>query len=326
PIASTGYIAHQPPPPPKEEYSLEDLVSPDSPHGFRLQKWDGQVPMPIVNSEGHVVIVLAGCLNDPNWDSIHIAAADELEKAWLEVPWPNKGRTMCKRGNFHALHSGIAFGGGQPRPMNAHHNDMMAVILQVLNQHWAIMHITIFTSTVFLAWAPHLYHLYLNCIEVLLLHHLDLVCNFASSICIWAAVTYNFGPCTVTWPHRDFQNLPYGWCCITALSCFDYCCGGHLILWDLKLIIKFPPGSTILIPSAIVKHSNTYITTNETQYLMTQYSAGGLFHWVKHGFQKESEFWEQLDEETTCREQLKQCAHWANGLDYFLSVNELSSL
>ncbi|KAJ7624191.1 hypothetical protein B0H17DRAFT_1151319 [Mycena rosella] len=51
----------------------------------------------------------------------------------------------------------------------------------------------------------------------------------------------------------------WGWCSITALGDFDPNKGGHLILWDLRLAIRFPPGSTILIPSALLHHSNVAI-------------------------------------------------------------------
>ncbi|KAJ7620521.1 hypothetical protein DFH06DRAFT_1010638, partial [Mycena polygramma] len=37
---------------------------------------------------------------------------------------------------------------------------------------------------------------------------------------------------------------------------FDPNLGGHLILWDLNLVIRFPPGSSIFIPSALLRHSN----------------------------------------------------------------------
>ena len=57
-----------------------------------------------------------------------------------------------------------------------------------------------------------------------------------------------------------------------------------MVLWDLKLVIMFPSGSTIIIPSAMVRHSNTSVGMNKTCYSVTQYSAGGLFHWVENGF------------------------------------------
>ena len=58
--------------------------------------------------------------------------------------------------------------------------------------------------------------------------------------------TFNFGPSTVSFIHTDPGNLPYGWCPITSLGPFDPKCGGHLILWDLQLVIKFPPGGAVL--------------------------------------------------------------------------------
>ena len=54
-------------------------------------------------------------------------------------------------------------------------------------------------------------------------------------------------------------------------------------MWDLKMIIEFPPGSTVLIPSAVVSHSNTEVRAHETRYSITQYTAGGLFRWVACG-------------------------------------------
>ncbi|KAJ7937906.1 hypothetical protein B0H13DRAFT_1580401, partial [Mycena leptocephala] len=65
---------------------------------------------------------------------------------------------------------------------------------------------------------------------------------------------------------------------------FDPDFGGHLVLWDLKLVIRFPPGATILIPSAIVRHSNVPIRPDERRCSFTQYTAGGLFRWIRDGF------------------------------------------
>lgn len=92
---------------------------------------------------------------------------------------------------------------------------------------------------------------------LLLAEHLTLRTNFVGSI--FAACTFNFGPRALTVPHLDFGNLSWGWCAITALGRFDPDFGGHLILWDLRLVIRFPPGSTILIPSALIRHSNVTI-------------------------------------------------------------------
>ena len=64
------------------------------------------------------------------------------------------------------------------------------------------------------------------------------------------------------------------------LGDFDPTKGSHLVLWECKLVIEFPPGSTILIPSAIITHSNVPIQAGEKRYSVTQYATGVLFRWV----------------------------------------------
>jgi hypothetical protein len=86
--------------------------------------------------------------------------------------------------------------------------------------------------------------------------------------------------------HTDFNNVAYGLCGITALGNFDPTLGGHLVLFDLGLVIEFPPGSTVLIPSSVLRHGNTPVVGEGVQRMsFTQYCAGGLFRWVDYGFQ-----------------------------------------
>ncbi|KAF9069539.1 hypothetical protein BDP27DRAFT_1142043, partial [Rhodocollybia butyracea] len=61
---------------------------------------------------------------------------------------------------------------------------------------------------------------------------------------VFASITFNLGPWMISWPQTDNHNLTFGWCAITALGNFDPEEGGHLILWDLGLVIRFPPSST----------------------------------------------------------------------------------
>lgn len=136
----------------------------------------------------------------------------------------------------------------------------------------------------------------------------------------------NFGPRTCCFPHRDANNLPFGLCAITALGNFNPELGGHLILWDLKLVIEFPPGATILIPSATVLHSNVAIQQGETRYSFTQYAAGGLFRWVEHGFRlervrKQGQSKEQVEQDLVDGEH-----RWDEGINLFSTLDELRSL
>ncbi|KAG1721933.1 uncharacterized protein EDB91DRAFT_1256278 [Suillus paluster] len=107
---------------------------------------------------------------------------------------------------------------------------------------------------------------------------------------VFPAATFNFGPTVVTLDHTDNLNFASGMCSITALGDYDPTMGGHLILFDLGLIVQFPPGSTIIIPSAILRHGNVPIASGEKRQSFTQYFAGGLIRWVDYGFQTEANF------------------------------------
>lgn len=106
---------------------------------------------------------------------------------------------------------------------------------------------------------------------------------------VFPMLTFNLGPRTVTFPHRDHLNYAPGWCAITSMGDYDPEKGGHLVLWDLGLIIEFPPGSTILIPSSTMLHSNTEVGRHETRMSITQYAPAGLFRWVEAGYRTVSE-------------------------------------
>ncbi len=129
---------------------------------------------------------------------------------------------------------------------------------------------------------PNVHQYYHDTLEALLAADSTLQRNFVNNV--FAAATFNLGPQVATSVHLDHLNLAFGLCAVTALGNYDYKKGGHLILWDLKLIIEFPPGTMILIPSAILRHSNVAVQGGETRYSFTQYSAAGLFRWVRCGF------------------------------------------
>ncbi|KAJ7232600.1 hypothetical protein B0H12DRAFT_1239586 [Mycena haematopus] len=145
--------------------------------------------------------------------------------------------------------------------------------------------------------------------------------NFVGSV--FAACTFNFSPRTICAPHLDFANLAWGWCSITALGNFDPDVGGHLILWDLRLVIRFPPGSTILLPSALIRHSNIPIMAHEQRGSFVQYTAGGLFRWVRNGFKTQEE-WEMSasPEELAVRVE-EQKGRWEEGIQMFSVIDTL---
>jgi hypothetical protein len=133
-------------------------------------------------------------------------------------------------------------------------------------------------------YAPKLFQHY---VEVLgALHDRDpaLEWNFSNSA--FPSATINFGPEAVCFDHLDYFNKAIGWCDICSLGDYDPQKGGHLILFDIKRVIQFPPGSHILIPSALMRHGNTPIQKGEIRRGFTQYAAGALFRWVDNGYMR----------------------------------------
>lgn len=170
----------------------------------------------------------------------------------------------------------------------------------------------------FKSFAPLLFEHYRTNLELLRQWKPTLAPAFVQSV--FAACTFNFGPQTVSILHRDKGNIVYGWCGITALGHFNPDYGGHLILWDVGLVIRFPPGSTILIPSAAITHSNVPICKGETRYSFIQYSAGGLFRWVYNGFMKDEDFEAQATKEEMVTREKDRRERWNKGLDMFMKL------
>ncbi|KAJ6533828.1 hypothetical protein DFH09DRAFT_1250058 [Mycena vulgaris] len=127
-------------------------------------------------------------------------------------------------------------------------------------------------------------------------NHPDLRRPFAHSVFFCAA--FNFGRNVWTFKHRDVLNLAFGWCAVQALGDFDPKKGGHLVLWDLKLVVEFPPGALILLPSATIAHSNVPVGENEERVSFTQFSAGGIFRYVDNGCRTEKELVEEDSEDS----------------------------
>ncbi|KAF9554701.1 hypothetical protein CPC08DRAFT_737612 [Agrocybe pediades] len=238
--------------------------------------------MPLVNEDGKIFGVLAGHPNDPNWPEIHRLAAAALEERRCQCRVSEKNKEH-RRGHFKSLRCGVSHGGGQSYPKNLHNTKANEALLEELNNLKPFRRLVGFSSSVLSTWAPGVHQYYIDYLGKLYEHHPELKRTFRNSI--FPAPTYNFGRQTVCYRHIDYANLPFGWCSITALGSFDHTKGGHLVLWDCRLVIEFPAGSTILIPSGILSHSNTTISDDEKRYSFTQYAARGLFRWVENGFQ-----------------------------------------
>lgn len=131
-------------------------------------------------------------------------------------------------------------------------------------------------------YAPRIYGYYRRRLGKLYRRHTHLRRILRGSL--YPAISVNFGPSVVTLEHEDTMNLASGMCMIHSGGKYDSKRGGHLYLRQLRLVIEFPPNSTIGIPSAVLRHGNVPIQKGETRTSITQYAAGGLFRWVDNGF------------------------------------------
>lgn len=131
-------------------------------------------------------------------------------------------------------------------------------------------------------YAPKLYKHYDQNLKALLEENPRLSKPFEGSV--FPTCTFNCGTRVVTLDHVDSTNVPYGFCAIFACGSYDPTKGGHLVLFNLGLVVQFPPGSTILVPSGTIRHGNTATQPHETRQSFTQYCPGGLLRWVAYGF------------------------------------------
>ncbi|KAF7318610.1 hypothetical protein HMN09_00372000 [Mycena chlorophos] len=262
----------------KKERSVEEYLA----QGFHLVETGGSEAKPLVDSNNRVFGVYVSPPDNPTYAASHKSAYQELVDASLAAKFPAAFK-QHRRGRFAAINVGLSYGQGQTTPSWLE-SDYPAVAERLLAST-NFNRLAGFASASLGLWAPRLHGYYVDYSQKFDGFGLPRTRPFPASV--FAAAAFNFRPRAWTHKHRDVLNLPFGWCAIIALGKFDDKKGGHLVLWDLKLIIEFPAGSLILIPSATLSHSNVKFQSHEMRALFTQFTAGGLFRFVDNGFRTE---------------------------------------
>ncbi|KAJ7882134.1 hypothetical protein B0H13DRAFT_2344770 [Mycena leptocephala] len=250
--------------------------------GMHYVDWDG-VPGPLVDTEGTAFALLAGGPRDPNWTAkVADEAAKRMQEAAKQI-WGESAEVYTLPKRYRKKGAGKNNKAPQSFPAS------LFPPSELPRRGPFYAKIAGFVNGMFESYAPQLHAYYRTTMESLYREMPNLPRNYDEFTSVFAAATFNFGPWTITFPHLDFANLAWGWCAVTALGAFDPDKGDHLILWDLRLVIRFPPGCTILIPSAILRHSNVSIQQGEMRYSFTQYTAAGIFRYVANGFRTEKQ-------------------------------------
>ncbi|KAJ7627258.1 hypothetical protein FB45DRAFT_749871, partial [Roridomyces roridus] len=275
----------------------------------------------LVDRTGYIIgVLVAPPLPGEKWRTVREKAADKLREARERMSFPEAAYEHCRSfdddAGFPTHTDGYAFGGGMGSVGNVKcsstHN---AQVMDEVRADPNVRRMATYPISPFQALCHPIFSDYRSNQHDLLHHHPGLKRGFPRSP--FAATTFNLGPFSVSPPHADRGNKADGFCLIGALGTFDADKGGHIVLWDYNLIIRFPAGCSVLIPSAVVTHSNTPIQAGEERFSIIQYSAGGLFRWVANGFQSDLA-WEATatEEDRAQREEARQ-ARWKNALTKF---------
>ncbi|KAF7326884.1 hypothetical protein MVEN_02582300 [Mycena venus] len=290
----------------KKRRTLPELIG----LGFRLISWDGFTSIPIVDVHGHIITVLVGQPSDPTYARSATRAFELLEMEQTNAHFTSS-MAKHRRGGFVALNVGLLYCKGQTIPCRLNNSEHTALLGRLLADK-DISRMATFASSSFALWAPKL-HAYYDDYDRRLRQRLPhLARNWERSVFSQAA--FNFGPSVWTFKHCDILNVAFGMCAVQALGDFNSRTGGHLILWELKLVIEFPPGAPH--PTPVGHHHATLI------FRWAPYTGGGLFRYVDNGFRTERELAEQ-DPEEYARVCEQKAGRWEMGLRLLSTVDEL---
>jgi hypothetical protein len=272
--------------------------------GFEVIPWDGKKATAICDTNNRVTVVLAGDPMDESYASATVEVYQALKRETKANPAIGKPQAH-RRGSYYGLTCGISHGNGTLSPINLKVNENAKPTLQRLLGDKNVQRMAGHASATLNYWACALWQRYSDALEMTMKGDTSLEKPFPGSV--YPCSTFNFGPDVWTYIHRDSQNAAQGFCAIQALGDFDYRKGGHLVLWDLKVVIEFPPGSLILIPSALLYHSNLNIAIQdgEERASFTHFYPAGLLRFAETGMQTDKSACEGLAPEEK-REKLKK--------------------
>ncbi|KAJ7934575.1 hypothetical protein B0H13DRAFT_2305675 [Mycena leptocephala] len=288
------------------QYTQEEVDALTGTQGFMYISWLGRLTIPLLDSQRRVIAVLGGTPRDhAGWKTVTDGAALLLEERQSRLKLtPEALHHRTHRTRFPRSPR-VAHGGGRLEPGEVHQNPTNTQLTDELLAHDFIQRIMGFASCQQnppQRWKPSMRWNYVNS--------------------LFAACTFNFGPRAITAPHLDFANLAWGWCSVTALGDFDPDFGGHLILWDLRLVICFPPGSRSLSPPPWYTLQRSHPRARQRSSI-TQYTTGSLFQWVHNGCKMDTAFQSSVSAEEKKARAAEDARRWEEGVKMFSVVDDL---
>ncbi|KAI0309043.1 hypothetical protein OF83DRAFT_1072616, partial [Amylostereum chailletii] len=242
-----------------------------------------RTPYAILDEQDRVIAVLLGRPLDGDeqspeqrWDvaMARLAALLEEERSRVEETFQGE-MGHHRRGDYAALSFGLSYGGGQKVRFDAH----TRLLERVLGTEDA-QRLAGFGSDGLASYFPKAYRHHRERMQELL--DSDDLLQLPFKCSVYPTCTLNMGPRSACHDHNDCTNYSVLPCSVTVLVSFNPDEGGHFYFWDLKMVVRFPPGATILLSSSGLRHGNVGIKDGETRYSVTQYCVGGLVRWVSY--------------------------------------------
>ncbi|KAK7027471.1 hypothetical protein VNI00_015216 [Paramarasmius palmivorus] len=300
---------------------------------LRDLRWNGKATVVLLDALDRIWAVLgAPPPKAKDWKNLNDGLMRELEEYDRSSLFNASDMSNRRAGGAHGLrNAGVSHGGGQPRPGN--------IAIRGIKNQAAIKAFS--TSSYLGRLVGHTGRLYATFANRLAAESRRVLKELGQNIeglqfpshsnpegGYWAARCINSAgllqtAAVCTLPHTDLENWAPGWCCVTAIGDYDPDKGGHLILWNVGLRIRFPPGCSILFPSAVITHSNTPIQQGERRYSIVEFSAGGLFRWVYNGFRTDEELLASLNEDGLRKWSLDKATRWKKEVRMYTKWYEL---
>ncbi|KAJ3553740.1 hypothetical protein NP233_g12576 [Leucocoprinus birnbaumii] len=303
----------------KQPYDLADLEA----NHFKYIPWDGKTPRPILDINRRVCAVLAGQPDDKDYEIKCRGVYEAMTSAVSSVVFDDKDKHHV-RGDYPVLNVGLTPGQGSTHPINVDLGKYERVVEELLKNDF-IQAIARYQNDSFNTWNPKVYARYHMRLRLLFGHRKYGVELRRITSGVYPSAAFNFGPQAWTNRHRDPKNVSYGWCAITTTGDFDPTKGGHLVLEGLKLVIEFPPGATILIPSATFIHGNVPVSVVEKRASFTQYCPAGLLRFVDNGFVTLADL-RRKSKRRYLEIIANRKSHWEEGISLYSTLEELMTM
>ncbi|KAK7017029.1 hypothetical protein VNI00_018756 [Paramarasmius palmivorus] len=295
--------------------------------------WNGKVTVVLLDSLERIWTVLGAPPPRANdWGSVNKGLMDELERYDRSSQFSQEDMGNRRSGGNHGLRNvGVSTGGGQPRPGNIAIRGLKnQAAMEALSKSQYLGRLVGHTGRLYATYANRLASESRRVLRELgqQLPELKFPTHPSPEGGYWAGRCINSAglrdtAAVCTLPHTDFGNWAPGWCCVTAVGSYDPDKGGHMILWNVGLRIRFPPGCSILFPSAVITHSNVPIQAGERRYSIVEFSAGGLFRWVYNGYKTDEELLQVLEGKELERWEAERLVRWKNEVRMYTKWHEL---